>query len=286
MTRTRIEHHRPHYPDPAGHFRKAYHLEMIADHSRTQAIYDALQQTLKPEMTFCELGCGTGIFSIIAAGWCRKVYAVEQDPKMIEVAKENIGVHPHADKIELIHDDALKVILPEKVDVVFCEMMSIWAAEEPQVPVMNHARQSLLRPGGVALPMKIINLVELGSMNFRFHNAAACPAEMPLFTGIAKPAIFTERQVCSTVDFSGVVPKDQVVDIRLKSVATGSINCAVLHSYVQMGAEVVFSGSDSLMPPTVLPLEAPIHVKAGDTLRFRALFTHNKNLGDGVFKVE
>src|SRR5437764_1501484 len=113
MTKTRIEHHRPCYPDLYGQFRKAYHLEMISDRARTEALREGLLQALRPEMTFCELGCGTGLFSIFAAGRCRKVYAVEQDPHMVAVAQRNFEACRHASRIELIAADALEVKLPD-----------------------------------------------------------------------------------------------------------------------------------------------------------------------------
>lgn len=285
MTRTRIEHHRPQYPDQFGQFRRAYHLEMIADRSRTEAIYTALEQSLRRDSVFCELGCGTGLFTLFAAGWCRKVYAVEQDPVMVAVARKNIQSSRHAGKIELIQGDALSVTLPEPVDAVFCEMMSIWGVEEPQVPVVNYARAALLRPGGVALPLRIINLVELGHYNFRFRDAEL-RAEMPLFTGVPRPVLFTERKACRALDFAAEVSGDLGVDLRLESLAQGVINCAVLHSVVQMGPEVVFSGSDSLMPPTVVPLREDVRVRAGDAVRFRATVRAWSDLGEAHFTAE
>jgi predicted RNA methylase len=285
MTKTRIEHHRPQYPDQFGQFRRAYHLEMVADRARTEAIYSALQRCLRADMVFCELGCGSGIFSVFAAHWCRKVYAVEQDPAMVEVAARNVAASRHAGKIHLVHGDARDVALPERADLVFCEMMSIWGVEEPQVPVVNHARAALLKPGGVALPLRIVNLVELGHYNFRFRDAEL-KSEMPLFTGVPRPVVFTERKACRTLDFSGEVGTDLSAEVMLPAQLAGTVNCAVLHSYVQMGPEVGFSGSDSLMPPTVVPLADEVAVRAGEVLRFRASVQAWSDLGGGLFAAE
>jgi predicted RNA methylase len=285
MTRTRIEHHRPQYLDEHGHFRKAYHLEMIADHARTEAIRKAIQQVIRPDTVFCELGCGSGLFSLFAAGWCRKVYAIESDPNMLEVARANVMRSRWAGKVEVIEGDATKITLPEPIDVVFAELMSIWAVEEPQVVAINHARRALLKPGGIALPTRIVNLAELGYQAFRYDEAEL-EAEMPLFTGIVRPAVLTERRRCMELNFADVVAPDLTADVRFEALASGAINCAVLHSIVQMGPEVVFSGTDSLMPPTVVPLKQELRVRAGDQIRFRAIARAWSELGESMFVAE
>lgn len=279
---SRVDHQRPQYPDLTGHFKRAYHLEMVADRARTEAIFDALRRTLFPDAVFCELGCGTGLFSVFAAAHCKQVYAVELDDTMVGIARENIARSRHAHRIQLVHSDARQAELPEPADIAFCEMMSIWTIEEPQVPVANDARARLLKPGGVFLPLRIVNLVELGHQNFRVRDIVM-KAAMPLFTGITRPAVMTERRVCKELDFSKPVDMDLSVDLELTALAAGLLNCAILSSIVQMGPDVVFAGSDSLMPPTVVPLAEEVTVKAGDRLRFRASARARSDMGDAVF---
>jgi predicted RNA methylase len=267
---SRIDHHRPQYPDVEGLFKKSYHLEMVSDAARTETISLALSKALRADSVFCELGCGTGLFTIQAAARCRKAYAVELDPDMVKIASDNINSSRWRDKIELIPGDALRVDLPEKVDVVFAEMMSIWGVEEPQVLVANRARRDFLKPGGVMLPERIVNLVELGWYNFRVREIITMEATTPLFTGILPPAVLTERRACHIMDFSAVVSPNLGARVELDAIAAGRINCAVLSSYVQMGPDVVFSGSDTLMPRTVVPLVEEVVVRFGDRLRFQA----------------
>jgi hypothetical protein len=62
------------------------------------------------------------------------------------------------------------------------------------------------------------------------------------------------------------------------------VNCARLTSIVQMGPGVVFSGSDSLMPPTIVPLEEDVLVRPGDRLLFQASAKAQSDLGDATFR--
>ncbi|MFC1597002.1 methyltransferase domain-containing protein [Planctomycetota bacterium] len=280
--KSRIEHHRPQFEDLFGQFNKSYHLELMTDRARTAVIFDTLRRVLSPDMVFCELGCGTGVFSVYAAGRCKKTYAVELDLKICEVAEKNIEASRFADRIELVRGNALDVELPEKADVIFCEMMSIWTIEEPEIPVANRARNDLLKPGGLFLPLRITNLAELGWYDFRSGDIVL-KAATPLFTGIPKPALMTERRVCKVLDFSDPVDPDLSVDVEFEAIGAGEVNCALLTSFVQMGPRVVFSGSDSLMPPTIVPLHEEITVDIGERIRFLASVRARSDLGEAAF---
>jgi protein arginine N-methyltransferase 1 len=282
---SRIDHHRPgyEYARGLGQFKKSYHLEMVADQSRTSAIFRALDEVLRPGTLFCELGCGTGLFSIFAAKRAKKVYAVEVDPDLAKVAAGNIRRSGFGERIELIEGDAREVELPERVDVIFCEMMSIWAIEEPQVPVFNSTFGRMLKPGGVFLPQRIVNLVEVGSYNFSFHGIEI-RAATPIFAGIARAAVMTESRVARTLDFSALVDSDLSCEVELRVLGSGRANCARLTSIVQMSPDVVFSGSDSLMPPTIVPLEEDVVISAGERLLFQASARARSDLGEASFR--
>ena len=154
---SRTEYNRPCYNNGVGGFDLAYHYEMVSDQERVSRIKDALDTILTPNMTFCELGCGTGIFSLYAAKTVEKVYAVEYDRNTAAFAEKNFCKSSLKKKITLFNEDATKVILPEKVDVIFAEMLSTALIHEPQVPVINHMRQ-FLKPGGFIIPGRIIAL--------------------------------------------------------------------------------------------------------------------------------
>jgi len=280
----RIDHHRPLYPEPQGQFKRSYHLEMVTDRQRTAAVTRALEEVLRPDHVFCELGCGTAIFSLFAAGFCKKVYAIENDPKMVEIAKRNIMASGLDHKVELIFADAAEVTLPERADVVFCEMMSIWCIEEPQIPIFNLARDGVLKPDGLFLPMRIVNLAELGYFKFS-HHGISMEAAMPLFTGIPRTGIMTERKVCKVLDFTQQVDADLSCEATFQSFGEGVINCAKLTSLVQMGPRTIFSGSDSLMPLTVVPLDQPLEVKFGEKLMFQAEAHGRMDLNECRFQV-
>ncbi|PHN03303.1 methyltransferase domain-containing protein [Flavilitoribacter nigricans] len=284
MSNSRIDHHTPHYSDALGNFGPAYHLELIRDAERVNRICAALDESLRPDGIHCELGTGTGIFAIYAAQRCRKVYAVEQDPEILQMARANIERAGLTDKIELIRADALTFHPPERVDTLLVEMMSIWCITEPQIRMLNHATQHILKDGGRPIPSRIVNTFELGHYDFTVLGVH-CPASIPLFSGIPQPRIMTTSQVFNTFDLSRQNPEEIRHSVEVPALLSGTVNCARLSSLVQMSENVTFYSTDSLMPLTLVPLNE-LKVQAGDSLRFTAAFQTRTSLEEGEFKIE
>ena len=157
---TRTTHHTPHYEEnkSKGNFDLSYHLEMLSDRERVEQFKKGIDKVVDKDTIFCELGCGTGVFSIYAAQTAKKVYAIELDEEVYKFAKKNIEASGLTN-ITLIHGNAMDVELPEKVDVLFAEMMSIWMIHEPQLIVMNSAVKRLMEPNAISIPDKSLSSI-------------------------------------------------------------------------------------------------------------------------------
>lgn len=272
----RTKYNRPDYKDGVGGFDPSYHYEMVSDQERVGQIKKALACTLTPDMTFCELGCGTGIFSLHAAKTVKKVYAVEYDKATAEFAKKNFGKSPFKDKIELIEANALEVVLPEKVDVIFAEMLSTALIHEPQVPVINHMRQ-FLKPNGFIIPYRIVNIAELVNVDFVFDDVEirTCFYE---FTGIKKPRLMSLSHNYFTADFVKKVPMEVKHTYKTAALIDGIINAVRLTSIVCLAEGVNFYSTDSLMPPVIIPLKNDVDANWGDTLKVKLNYKHMTDL--------
>ncbi|MDP8240665.1 MAG: methyltransferase domain-containing protein [Candidatus Hatepunaea meridiana] len=282
---SRTEHHTPKYNnDGNGKFNLSYHLEMVGDSERVGRVKQAIDYYIKPDSVFCELGCGTGIFSIYAAKKCKIVYAVEWDKKILEVAKRNTAQSGVEGKIDFIHADATKVTLPEKVDIVFCEMMSIWLINEPQVLAMNNAIDKLLRSNGAVIPRKVINLVELGNVDYRFDDVEM-RASIAEFSGIRPPRIATESKVVNIVNLQEKNELKISTSVNMISLVSGNLNCVRLSSIVEFAPEIHFYSTDTLMPVTIVPLKDDIMVKEGETIILDIEYSCRTSVDDSVFKI-
>jgi predicted RNA methylase len=273
----RIAYNRPVYTGGQGQFNPAYHFEMVSDPERVAQIKAAIDATVTPGSVLCELGAGTGIFSIYAARTARHVYAVEIDPATAAFARRNVEASGLADRITLIESDATSVRLPERVDVTLCEMLSTGLIEEPEVPALNWARAELLKPGGVTIPRRVTNVAELGQTQYTYDGIEIRCFYFE-FAGIRKPRLLSRSSCYLAVDFDQPVP--ETVDVRcpVEVLAGGTANCVRLTSIVELAPGVIFYSTDSLMPPIVLPLRADAAVQPGTrTLGIR--YPHRTDLG-------
>ncbi len=283
--KSRLKHHTPQYIEKTeGGFNRAYHLEMIKDEERVSRICAALDENLKPDDTFCELGAGTGLFSIYAAKRCQKVYAVEKDPQMIQIAWGNIKRAGLQHKIELIEGDALEFELSPRADCLLLEMMSVWCINEPQIPVMNHALQQVLKKGGKSIPARIVNLIELGHYTFGYREVE-CRASFAQFTGIRAPRIMSASQVFNEYRFDKETELFFEKEVEVEMLLSGPVNCARLSSLVQLSPSCTFFSTDSLMPLSVVPLDKEIRVEAGEKIRLNIAFQLRSSLDKAKFKV-
>lgn len=283
---TRTKHHNPKYKqNGGGNFNPAYHLEMISDDERVGLFKKGIDKAVDKDTVFCDLGCGTGYFSIYAAQKARKVYAVEFDETILEVAKHNIIQSGLSNRITLIPGSAFSIDLPEAVDVVFCEMLSIWMIEEPQIPVMNHACKNLLKPSGVTIPEKVINLAELGNVDY-IIDGIEMRFSIVQFTGIKSPRIMTESRFFNSFSFDKTNPLAIADEIEFTSLTSGLINCARLSSIARIAEGVNFFSTDTLLPLTIVPLKKELYVEEGQRIRFNAFYNHRDSINNARFEAK
>ncbi|MFC7043778.1 methyltransferase domain-containing protein [Halonotius sp. GCM10025705] len=115
-----------------------YQYNLLSDDQRLSTIKEAIDEHIETGDVVADLGAGVGVLSYLASDKAKKVYAVEMDREVFEEGSrimENEGL----DNVEYIRDDARAVDLPEKVDVILCEMLDTALVAELQVPVMNYA---------------------------------------------------------------------------------------------------------------------------------------------------
>jgi len=280
----RTQHHTPDYNDSTkGNFRLAYHLEMVSDQERVGQFKAAIDKTVTSETVFCEVGCGTGIFSIHAARTAKKVYAVELDPEIYAFAKKNIEASGLTN-IELIHGNANDVILPEKADVVFCEMLSIWMIDEPQVLVMNSVQKNILKPGGITIPEKIVNIAELCNVDY-MYDGIEIKASIAQFTGIKPPRIMSESKVFDTYKLNETNPETVDSSITFKMLTSGEVNAVRLSSVVKLCDGLNFFSTDTLMPLTIVPLKNAQYLEDNTEVKLHAKFAFRIDIDDAEFSL-
>ncbi len=282
MSRQKLQ--EPNYKDANGNFAMGYHTDMVRDASRVGTFEKAIKQVVKKGDRVLELGCGSGILSIIAGQCGASVIAVEADNHIASLARKNFDKYSTLD-ITLIEEDAVSFINAyelEKFDVIIAELMSIWCIEEPQVPIINLARAEVLAVGGSIIPRTISNFMAVG--NFTFGNDIVdCAYPIARFTGIPDASLVSETKCVNTLNFENQVPLIMQGEVTFEMYASAEINCVQISSLVELVGGVTFYTSDTLMPVTIVPLQIPLKVSRGDKITISYEYKHRSPLEDAIF---
>ncbi len=256
-------------------FPEIYYKIMETDKQRVDSFHQAflIHNNLK-NATVCEIGVGTLPLTKLYMPFVKKAYLIENNPDLIPFINEEIAKYPWKDKVEVIFADALTVELPKKVDFVIGELMSIYCANEFQVQIFQHMRE-FLKPKGKLLPNRIVNFARL------------CDAEIELdihhypvnFTR-HQPMFLTKQFLVNEIELLKEKKQGVNLSFSVPVLFSGTVNALYLESYVEVTPGANFTGTDSLMPPTVLKTNNTLEVKAGDLVHIDFSFDYGSSLDE------
>ena len=254
-------------------FPEIYYKIMESDGQRVDAFRQAFELNNNfQDATVCEIGVGTLPLTKLYMPYVKKAYLIENNPDLIPFIKEEVSKYPWKDKAEVIFADALTVDLPEKVDHVVGELMSIYCANEFQVQIFQHMRK-FLTPDGKLFPNRIVNFARL------------CEAEMdqntnhyPVMFTRHQPMYLTRQFLVNEIELLKEKKQGVKLSFSVPVLFTGRVNAIYLESYVEVNEGANFTGTDSLMPPTVLKTTNELDVKAGDLVHIDFNFDYGSSL--------
>lgn len=134
------------------------HQSMLSDISRNLYFKRAIEAVVNSNAVVADVGTGTGILAIWASKvGAKKVFGIEKDAQIMKLASELIREN-QAKNIILINNDASKLILPEKVDIIISECLGSFGINSTFIPSVIRFKEKNLKNGGIVIP-KIISLV-------------------------------------------------------------------------------------------------------------------------------
>ena len=129
-----------------------FYGQMLADATRMEAYAAALRRAVRPDSVVMDLGCGPGVFAVLACKLgARRVYAVEPE-NVIGLAREIATANGCADRIEFFDKLSTEITLSESADVIISDLRGVLPWFEQHIPSIKDARARLLARGGVLIP--------------------------------------------------------------------------------------------------------------------------------------
>ncbi len=257
-------------------FPPIYYKIMETDAVRVGAFQKAFEQYDFTDKVVCEAGVGTLALTQHFLDKVEKAYLIENNPDLRAFIEQKIKEKGWEDKVVLLFGDAMQIELPEKVDYIVGELMSIYCGNEYQVQIFKHLRQ-FLKPGGKLLPERIVNVGQLAyaqfdkykhyPVNFTRH----LPEQLSLQTEINTIDLYTEE----------TLRIEKQIDLLPNM--SGKVNALYMHSFVQVAEGCNFTGTDSLMPPTICKLEQEVSVKQGTPVTLHVDYTYGTDLDSAKF---
>jgi len=267
--------------------------KMIDDAHRTDPFVDALRQAINPHSVVLDIGTGTGIFSFLACQFgAARVYAVEPDASALAVARRCAQVVPGSERITWLQGLTTHLDLPEQADVVVGDLHGTLPFFKGNIESLVDARKRHLKPGGRLLPSRDVlhavpahaphEYLRIETPWQRNPYGVDLSAVVPLLVNAwgrarAEPALpehlLSSPQRWGVVDYTCTETGD--LDDTLEwSVERGGLMHGI---YVwfdgDLGEGFGYSNAPTL-PELVygrafFPLERPVQVELGDTVRTR-----------------
>jgi type I protein arginine methyltransferase len=261
-----------------------FYGEMIANAPRVEPYVEALRRTVKPDSVVLDLGCGQGLFALLACRFgARRVYAIEP-ANVINIAREAAAASGFAQRIEFFQSLSTEVVLPEPATVIISDLRGVLPWFQQHVPSIIDARNRLLAPGGVLIPRRDVVYAALVEAPEQYEEIVG-PWRNRLFdvdlsaglsritnswrkTRIKAGELLSEPVSWATLDYGSIDTPDVVADISWRATRSGTARGFALWFDTELADGVGFSNHPSA-PELIygngfFPFPRPVEVREGE----------------------
>lgn len=260
---------------------------MAMDAIRSDAYTRAIKETVRPGDVVLDLGCGTGIMSLLAlrAG-ARRVHALDTDPA-VWLARDLAVANGYGEKLVVHQQSSFDLVLDEPADVIVADLRGSSPLFGQNVASLEDAKRRLLKPGGVLMPSRDRLFVAIAETEVQrsylergwasfdrngFDSAAARSATLNAgYTDEHYPTqtnhVLSDAKAWAEIRYGEPFQRSLSATVDLGITRGGTAHSLVIWFEATVCGDIVYSnapGSILVYRRIVLPLLEPIAVLVGD----------------------
>lgn len=260
--------------------------QCLVDGERTLSFQKAINEVVKKNDTVLDLGTGSGIMALLAArAGAKKVFAVEFDSFIAEIAKKNINTNNLEGKVEILVSDAREHNFSKdiKFNIVISEMLTTGMVDEPQVQAINnlHKRQ-LVNDSTVFIPSRQDTYISLVNADFEMFGF-----KIPMILHLwkwhkwsnMKITHITDKLVLNSLYFDKQNQEEFKVTVSFRVKKDGIINSLHLTSRTFLTDKIFLDDTEALNAPMLVPIPEKF-VKKEDELKMEINYVFGGGYGN------
>jgi len=261
--------------------------EMISDAGRFDAYASAISRAVRPGDVVLEIGCGPGVFSLLACrAGAKRVYAIETDD-VIHLAEQLASANGLADRIKFLQSDSRRTELPERANVVVSDIRGSLPLFEHAVSSMEDARKRFLAPGGIMMPQRdTLQAAVVEATEYYKGLTAPWPKAMGGLDlsstlslilnekyGVSfKPGqLLTQPMTCHDLDYNAGAATRAAASLRFRVTRNGTAHGLCLWFETQLFGEIGYSsgpgGASTIYGQAFLPWLEAVDVSEGQEIQ-------------------
>lgn len=266
-----------------------FYGQMLADTPRIDAYAAALRQLVKPDSVVMDLGCGPGLFALLACKLgARRVYAVEPS-NVIGLAREVAAANGFADRIQFFENLSTEITLEEPASVIVSDLRGVLPWFQQHIPSIKDARERLLTPGGKLIPHRDTVWAAVVEAEDRYQELVS-PWENNRFeldltagtrlitntwrkTRLRPEGLLVEPSLWHTIDYYHISSADIQAEISWRATRDGTAHGIAVWFDTELVDGIGFSNHPAA-PETIygnglFPFSRPVEVLEGERIVLR-----------------
>jgi type I protein arginine methyltransferase len=260
--------------------------DMIADKVRFAAYADAIERAVRPGDVVVDLGCGPGIFALLACrAGAKRVYAIDAG-EVIHFARQLAVANGFADRIEFHHEDSRSVQLKERANVLISDIRGVLPLFADAIASIEDAKERFLIQGAAQIPQRdtiyaaILETPEFYKRLSSPWKDTGCGIDLitalPLILNntykvrSTSAQLLTDPQVWCTLDYTARLNLRAGAKLRFRAVRSGTAHGVTAWFETKLFEDIGFSSAPgsigTIYGQGFLPWLEPVTLEAGQEI--------------------